>query len=98
PFPVWTIQEATLTDQLGGPLIFLLTKPAHLCNPADKNGEDPGAPSHPLHLVCYKAKLAKQIPAQAPFVKTKLSTNNQCGHEVLNTSAVDELCVPSTVQ
>ncbi len=25
-----------------------------LCNPADKNGEDPGAPTHPHHLVGYR--------------------------------------------
>jgi concanavalin A-like lectin/glucanase superfamily protein len=95
PFPVWTIQQAILTDQLGGPLIYLLTKPKHFCNPADTAGEDPGAPSHPLHLVCYKAKLAKEVPAQPSFTKTTLSTNNQWGPEVLKTTAVDELCVPS---
>jgi len=92
------VQTVTLTDQLGGPLRYDLVKPKHLCTPADKNGEDPGAPGHPLHLVCYQAKLTKENPLQPPFAKTTVSTDNQFGPEVLTTTGVDELCLPSSVQ
>lgn len=73
-----------------------LQKPQHLCAPVDKNGEDPTAPGHLPHLVCYKAKLKTQTPAQPKFVATTVSTNNQFGDEVLKATAVTELCVPSS--
>jgi hypothetical protein len=76
-------------------LQYDLIKPTHLCNPADKSGEDPTAPAHIAHLVCYKAKLTKFPTPQPKFVKTTVSTNNQFGPEVINATALDELCVPS---
>jgi hypothetical protein len=35
-----------------------VTKPRFLCAPADKNGENPSAPTHPLHLEDYLIKPA----------------------------------------
>ncbi len=96
PFPVFTRTSVTLTDQFGGPLQFDLKKPTRLCAPADKNGENPGAPSHVDHLVCYQAKLTKQAPKQPKFVAQTVSTANQFGAEVLRAKSIEELCVPST--
>jgi len=44
-----------------------LKKPRRFCAPADKNGEDSSAPSHPVYLVCYQTKLKKLMPAQSKF-------------------------------
>src|SRR5262245_62986850 len=33
-----------------------LLKPVRLCAPANKRGEDPSAPQHLFHLLCYKTK------------------------------------------
>ena len=96
PFPVFARTSVTLTDQFGGPLLFDLKKPSRLCAPADKNGENPDAPSHTDHLVCYQAKLTKQKPKQPKFVAQTVSTANQLGAEVLRAKSVEELCVPST--
>jgi len=98
PFPVFTPVTVTVVDEFGGPLSYDLKKPKHFCSPADTNGEDPGAPDHPIHFVCYQAKLTKLPTPQPKFAKTTASTNNQFGSEVLNATAVDELCVPATVQ
>jgi concanavalin A-like lectin/glucanase superfamily protein len=95
PYPTWTLQTVTLTDEFNGPLQYDLVKPTRLCNPADKNSEDPTAPTHIAHLVCYKAKLTKLPTPQPKFVKTGVSTTNQFGSEVINATALDELCVPS---
>jgi uncharacterized protein YfaP (DUF2135 family) len=59
PFPAFTPQTLTLTDRLGGPFGYDLKKTLALCNPADKNGEDPGAPAHEVHAVAYPTKRRK---------------------------------------
>ena len=76
---------------------FDLKKPTRLCNPADKNGEDSGAPAHAGHLVCYRAKLTKTTPKQDKAARTLVSTDNQLGPEVQQTVGVEELCVPSSL-
>ena len=40
----------TLQEQFGS-MTVLIKKPALLCNPVDKNGEDATAPTHPIHLI-----------------------------------------------
>ncbi len=94
--PVFTRTTVAVTDQFGGPRTFDLKKPTRLCAPANKNGEDPAAPSHPDHLVCYQAKLAKQTPKQPKLVPQVVSTTNQFGAEVVRAKSLVELCVPST--
>jgi len=95
PYPTWTAQTVTLTDQFHGPLQYQVVKPTMLCNPADKNDEDPSAVSDPGHLLCYKAKLAKTDPKQPKFLKTRVSTHNPFGPEVVDAKKVLELCIPS---
>ena len=95
PYPTFTPTTVTLTDEFGGPLQVTLSKPTRLCLPADKNGEDPAAPLHDMHLVCYPAKPAKMVPPQPKFTPTPLSTNNQFGNEVLRAKKLHMLCVPS---
>jgi kumamolisin len=96
PFPVFTPVQATIGDEFAGAR-YDLVKPTRLCAPADKNGEDPTAPTHPGHLVCYKAKLAKTTPKQPKFFKVRTSLANQFGDEVLDAKKIDEICVVSSV-
>jgi len=42
-------------DQFGIVNLDLL-KPIRLCAPANKRNEDPSAPQHLFHLLCYKTK------------------------------------------
>src|SRR5262245_62078528 len=83
----------TLTDQFftGGQLVRVL-RPSHVCTPVDKNGEDPTAPGHAGHLVCYRVAL----PMGASFPHTIVSTNNQIRPEVLDALKPAELCVPAS--
>jgi hypothetical protein len=70
----------SLGDQFGTMTVDV-KKPAFLCNPVDKNGEDPTAPNHSDHLLCYKAK---QVDA-VKFVKlVGVFVNNQFGSETLD--------------
>jgi hypothetical protein len=96
-FPKFTpIANVKVADQFET-RFFDLKALKHLCNPADKNGEDASAPAHIDHLVCYLAKLTKTDPKQAKVPKELVSTNNQFGQEVLQTLTVQELCVPSSL-
>jgi uncharacterized protein YfaP (DUF2135 family) len=62
PRPAFVPQALTLTDMLGGPFGFQVKKRIMLCNPADKNGEDPSAPGQAIHAVGYQAKRQKDVP------------------------------------
>jgi hypothetical protein len=95
PLPEFTEVRVAVADGFGETRLYDLTKPTKLCNPADKNGEDPSAPSHPGLLVCYRGTLAKTKPAQPGFANHVLSTRNQFGDEVLKVTAATELCLPS---
>ncbi len=92
PFPTFTPTTVTLSDQFGGPVQVLLRKPTKLCLPANKNGEDATAPSHPQHLVCYAARPSTDTASITPAV---LSTNNQFGNAVLRAVKVTEVCLRS---
>lgn len=50
--------QVLLTDPLES-VVFNIGKPLSLCAPANKNGEDPAAPSKPDHLEGYQIKAAK---------------------------------------
>jgi len=78
----------TVADQFES-LSLTLVKPYRLCVPADKNGEDPTAPSHPGLLLCYKAKSSSR------FGTTTAHINNQFGPDDVTLIHRRELCVPS---
>jgi hypothetical protein len=81
-----------LTDEFRTQTLTL-TKITKLCTPVNKNGEDPTAPQHAGHLVCYKAKLPK-----GKFPATTVSVNNtNFGPAVLVAKAVAEWCVPALI-
>ncbi len=81
----------SLGDQFGAMTVDV-KKPAFLCNPVDKEGEDPTAPTHIDHLFCYKAK---QVDA-VKFVKiVGVFVNDQFGSETLDVKKPTMLCVPA---
>jgi len=77
-------------DQFGAHTLDVL-RPRYLCVPANKNGEDPTAPSHPDSLVCYKARHRDPFGTMHPF------TNNQFGPLEITLTRRLEFCVPSKV-
>ncbi len=106
--PFAPIPAVRVEDQFGARLIDVLA-PTRLCAPANKRGEDPGAPQHTPHLMCYAVRLSPRViqpaagtdtppevvPQTFPGPVGPLYTNNQFGAETLNLVDVDELCVPS---
>ena len=79
-----------VTDEFGT-ATYSLGRITKLCTPANKDGADPSAPSHPGHLVCYRARLAAGL-----FAPQMVSTNDtDFGPHVLVARAVAELCVPA---
>ncbi len=64
-----------------------LLKPVTLCTPANKNGEDPSAPSHAGHLLCYKTR-------PFPFAEGTHAISNQFGADQVTLIHRRELCVP----
>jgi hypothetical protein len=87
--PKFARRTATVTDQFGTRTVEL-TKPRRLCFPVDKNGEEPSAPTHPDHLVCYQVKdrTGTRFAPVGP-----LYTANQFGNETLEARKPAELCV-----
>jgi hypothetical protein len=63
----------SIVDQIESTSVTL-TKPRALCAPANKNGEDPTAPTHPGHLICYKTK-GSRFTQQIHTVTNQLQTN-----------------------
>ncbi|MBI3770147.1 MAG: hypothetical protein HY271_16870 [Deltaproteobacteria bacterium] len=94
PLPTFRPRQVTVTDQFGT-RVLELKKPQRLCAPADKAGEDPSAPTHAQHLVCYAAKLAKTTPKQVKFPKTRVAVADQFGAQVVDAQTIEEVCVPS---
>ena len=85
------VPGVTLQDQFGS-MTVTVKKPAFLCNPVDKNGEYPTAPTHQEHLLCYAIK--QTDPAK--FTKrTGIFVNNQFGPETLDAKKPALLCVPA---
>jgi cysteine-rich repeat protein len=85
------IPGVTLQDQFGS-LTVSVRKPKRLCTPVDKNGEEPGAETHPVHMMCYQIT---QTSLPKFSAVTPIYVNNQFGPEVLTASKPAELCVPS---
>lgn len=69
-------------------------KPERLCAPTNKNGEDPGAPSHPVHLESYPFHYM-----QTTFLGAEgLLVEDQFGINAVNVVKADWLFVPTTKQ
>jgi hypothetical protein len=65
-----------------------LIKPILLCAPANKDDEDPTAPSHPDHLMCYQTR-------GSPFGTSQHTIANQFGPDEVTVIHRRELCVPA---
>ena len=90
PFAGTTV---TLDDQFESKQTDV-SKTSRLCIPVDKNSE--GIFDSTENLVCYKIKDTKQVPKQAKFAKTDVTTVNQFGTEELTAIKPQLLCVPSS--
>ena len=87
PFDV--ISGVSLNDEFGPSTVDLI-RPKRLCNPADKNGEDPSAPTDPDHLTAYKIK------QRTPFIKpTNIPVTNQFGTVMVDVVRPEFLFVPT---
>jgi len=86
--PKFVKQTVTVTDQFQN-ATELVIKPVRLCCPANKNGEDPTAPQHPGHILCYKAK------SQTKFGTLVVQIDNQFGPDQVTLIHRRELCVPT---
>ncbi len=81
-------RSVTIGDQFENITLNVL-RPMRLCAPSNKNGEDPTAPAHPTHLLCYKAK------SSTPFGTIAANITNQFGPDQVQLIHRRELCVPS---
>lgn len=71
-----------------------VSKPSYLCSPVDEQGQDPSAPSHVDHLVCYSVKQT----GGAKFAKiTHVFVNNDFDSETLDLKKPSSLCLPTIV-
>jgi hypothetical protein len=59
----------------------------------NKNGEEPGAKTHPVHLMCYETQPSKGSPRFTPV--SPILINNQFGPQELKATTPSELCVPA---
>jgi hypothetical protein len=85
--PKFVQRTASISNQFETVTVSLL-RPKLLCAPANKNNEDPGAPSHPNHLLCYKTK-------NGPFAESTHTITNQFGLDEVRVIHRRELCVPA---
>jgi hypothetical protein len=86
-----TAVTVMVQDQFdAAPRAFELTKIQAVCNPAGKDGDDPGAAGDPDHYVCYKAKPATKLAA--PTVRTNTI---DYGANTFAPKKAFELCVPA---
>jgi hypothetical protein len=83
-------QSVTVEDQFQSVTERLL-RPVRLCAPADKQDEDPTAPTHPGHLLCYKTR------SDTRFGTVEKVIENQFGPDDVKVIARRELCVPALV-
>ena len=86
------IRGVSVVDQFGMREVDL-AKPSRLCNPVNKNGEEPGAEANPMHLMCYEAQRARGAPhfsAVGPIFAA-----DQFGPQQLTATTPGDLCVPA---
>jgi hypothetical protein len=86
-----TITGVAATDQFGSHGLDL-RRPKYLCVPANKNDEDPTAPSNPQGLLCYKTKQRVRFGERTPFI------DNQFLADQVEIVRRIEFCVPSTIE
>ena len=86
--PKFDATQVLLADQFGTQAVAV-KKPSRLCTPVDVNGADPGAPSHPDDLLCYRIKGPRFTRVTPIFV------NNEFLSGRLDAFKPAELCVPS---
>jgi hypothetical protein len=77
-----------------GDLTIDVKKPAVLCNPADVEGTDPGAPLHTEHGVSYQIKTTKDTPKFVKRVNQKVY-NPDFGTTFVDVKRPYRLFVPS---
>src|SRR4051794_10484239 len=82
----------TLQDRIG-PLTVDVKKPRAICNPVDKNGEDPTAPGHTEHLEAYQIKTSAGAPKFVPLLRQNVI--NQLGTVKVDLLKPVSLLVPS---
>lgn len=87
--PKFVKQTVTVSNQFEDVAVEVeLVRPFRLCAPASKNGEDPTAPDHPDHLLCYKTK-------SPHFGDAEHTIDNQFDQRDVKLISRNELCVPS---
>src|SRR5262249_26747647 len=86
--PKFTKRTVTIANQFETNITVTVVKPVRLCAPANKNGEDPNAPTHPEHLLCYKTN-------GTPFGQSAHTIDNQFGFDDVTVIHRKELCLPS---
>lgn len=86
--PKFMPRTVTVSSQIET-VTLQVVRPFRLCVPADKNGEDPTAPSHPDELLCYKTQSGR-------FGDETHTIANQFGQRDVTIISRNELCVPSS--
>src|SRR5262245_63454937 len=87
--PKFTKRTVSVAIQFEGPTSLQVIKPTRLCAPANKNVEDPTAPQHPDHLLCYKVKGARIMAGDHTIA-------DQFGTASLEVIRREVLCVPAS--
>jgi len=85
--PKFVKQTVSISNQIETTTVTLL-EPHRLCAPADKNDEDPSAPSHPNHLLCYRTSGGR-------FGEETHSITSQFGTRDVLLIQRQDLCVPA---
>jgi hypothetical protein len=88
--PRFVKKTVSVTDQLETVTVTLV-RPYRLCLPTNKEDEDPTAPNHPTHLLCYRTS------SQANFGTIDANVDTQFGPDDIRMIHRRELCVPSSV-
>src|SRR6185369_6821117 len=88
--PPLYLPPITLDDRFG-PGVVEVKRLKRLCAPADKNGEDPTAPTDVDHLGVYTIKQTSPRFPRVPNVEVY----NQFGTQVVDLTRVERLMVPT---
>jgi hypothetical protein len=87
--PFVEVQGVSAVDRLGASQLTIV-RPKRLCNPANKNGEDPSALTNPNHFTGY---IIKQTPHFVPVSGVQITT--QLGQVTAKLTKPDTILVPS---
>lgn len=93
--PAFEKRQGVSFEDLTGSTLVDVVKPAVLCNPVDKEGEDPTAPQKPEHLEGYVAKLSSTKPKQDKPEHRLALLENQFGVVALEVKGADRVLIPS---